>query len=134
MEKILELIIDKLVGIRCSGVELIDVQNKTPLTEYYIVATARTESTINGTSQAVSQVLKENNYPIDHIEYRQGSLWCLMDCTHFIVHIFAPGERNRIKFEDTYKNCPVTKFGEEDNDVFEDKNIYSSPKEIETWR
>lgn len=90
MEKILELIIDKLVGIRCSGVELVDVQNKTPLTEYYIVATARTESTINGTSQAVSQVLKENNYPIDHIEYRQGSLWCLMDCTHFIVHIFAP--------------------------------------------
>ncbi len=116
MNKIEELIINKLQEMKCKNIKVYDVKNMTPLNEVTIVATSRTSSTLWGTIHAVARVLHDEGIEISHIEHRNSTLWCLLDANAYLIHVFIPGERERMKFDDLFKKCPV---------------IYSDDEEIE---
>jgi len=106
MNKIQKLLVEKYQGLKLDNIAIYDVKNKTPLNDFIIVVTSRTSATIAGTMEETIRVLRENKIDIHHTEYKNRSLWCLIDCGYFLVHIFAPGERERMKFDELYSSCP----------------------------
>ena len=90
-------ILDSKKGI---DIELIDVQDKTTLADYFIIASGNSTTQIKALADEVEYVLK-NEYKLypDHIEGRSGDRWLLLDYKDVVVHIFHPEERANYNLE-----------------------------------
>lgn len=131
MTEIQRKIAEKLEELKCSDIRIYDVRDKTPLNEYMIVATARSSGNMTGPLNAVEKIIQEEQLKLHHIEYKAKNLWCLIDVTDFLVHIFAPGERERIRFDELYSKCPCEIVSEKVDDYKEENDV--SLTEISYW-
>lgn len=130
-------IADRLAASKCSNIKIYDVEKLTPLADTYLVVTCRSESQIEGALAATVRILKDSDHPIKNIEYKSRSLWCLIDCGELIIHLFAPGERERMRFDELFRDCPTVEIeGEETPPVAleEDEDFAEKIHEIDNWR
>lgn len=135
IENLAAAIADRLAGVKCSHIKIVDVREITPLAETYLVATCRSESQLEGALNLVLQVLKEAGHPLKNVEYKSRALWCLIDCSDLIVHLFAPGERERMKFDELFAACQTVEVGGEPRlEPETEEEPLSTVHEIDGWR
>ena len=87
------------------NIVLLDTRNVCTFTDYFLICSGESERQIKAIYDEIEQVLKKaGERPI----YREGdpdSGWLLLDYGDFIVHIFAPAEREYYQLDDLWSEA-----------------------------
>lgn len=99
MDKVVNLIKKVLEEHKAEDISVIDVRERTPFAEYYVLASANNIRQIKALSEIVEEEMAKKKYNINHIEGTPESGWILIDAYHVIVNIFSKEERERVSLE-----------------------------------
>ena len=102
MEKISELkniIINTLDSNKALDIVSIDLQNKSSMADYMIIASGTSSRHIQALSEQVLEKLKNNGIMDCKIEGKESNDWKLVDGLDVIVHIFNPEKRQFYELE-----------------------------------
>lgn len=100
MDKITKLAKKVLEDHKAEDVVVIDVKEKTPFADYYVLATATNNRQLNALAEIVEDELEKAKFPVGHIEGKPESGWILIDAHHVIINIFSREERERISLDE----------------------------------
>jgi ribosome-associated protein len=92
-------ILQLLEETKAEDIQIIDVRDKTPFSEYYILVTATNPRQMNALKEAVVEKIETFKGKINHVEGNENSGWILVDAYHVIINIFSKEERERISLE-----------------------------------
>lgn len=92
-------ILQLLEETKAEDIQIIDVRDKTPFSEYYILVTATNLRQMNALKEAVVEKIETLKGKINHVEGNENSGWILVDAYHVIINIFSKEERERISLE-----------------------------------
>ena len=99
MDKVVSLVKKVLEDHKAEDVQVIDVRERTPFAEYYVLASANNVRQINALSEIVEEELAKKKYAVKNIEGTPESGWMLIDAYHVIVNIFSKEERERVSLD-----------------------------------
>lgn len=85
---------------KATDIVSIDVKERTPFADYYVLASANNLTHLKALSELVSEEFEKNKIQVRHIEGKAESGWILVDAGEVIVNIFLKEERERISLED----------------------------------
>jgi ribosome-associated protein len=88
---------------KAEEVIVIDVREKTPLNDYHVICSGSNPRKMWAIKEEVEHQLIAAGSKIHHVEGTPESGWVLVDAYDFIIHIFSPEERERIRLEDLFK-------------------------------
>jgi len=100
MDKQITLIKKVLNDHKAEDIVVIDVKERTPFADYYVLASGTNIRQIGALADIVEEELEKKNYPVKHIEGRPESGWVLVDAYNVIINIFSKSERERISLEE----------------------------------
>jgi ribosome-associated protein len=100
IEEITKLVVDTLNDKKAEDIEVLDVRDRTPLADFYVIATGNNPRLMNALKEAVEEAFEKNKLAINHIEGKPESGWILVDGYSVIINIFSPEERERISLKD----------------------------------
>ncbi len=87
----IEKILDNKKGM---DIQIIDLEGKTILADYFVIATGTSTPHIKALSDEVEFRLKEDHGILsEHTEGRESGRWILLDYGSVIVHLFHEQER-----------------------------------------
>ena len=99
MDKVVSLVKKVLEEHKAEDIKVIDVKERTPFAEYYVLASATNIRQIRALSELVEEELSKKKISINHIEGTPESGWVLIDAHHVIINIFSKEERERISLD-----------------------------------
>ena len=99
MDKVTSLVKIVLEEHKAEDVVVIDVKERTPFADYYVLATAGNIRQLNALTEIVEEELEKKKYSVGHIEGTPESGWMLIDAHHVIINIFSKEERERISLD-----------------------------------
>ena len=102
MDNILDLkqIIIKTLDInKALDIVSIDLQDKSSMADYMIIASGTSSRHIQSLSEQVLEKLKNNGVKNSKIEGKESNEWKLVDGIDLIVHIFHPEKRKFYELE-----------------------------------
>ena len=81
-------------------IEIIDLEGKTILADYFIIVTGTSTPNVRALSEEVQIKLKED-YDIEplHVEGHESGKWILLDYGDIVIHVFQENERNFYSLE-----------------------------------
>lgn len=85
----------------------IDVTEKLPLTDAFLIASGRNERQVNSIVDAVEDALLEKGVKALRREGRTEGRWALLDFGDLIVHVFHEEDRLYYSLERLWNDCPV---------------------------
>ena len=102
MDKISELktiILDTLDSNKALDIISIDLENKSSMADYMIIASGTSSRHIQALSEQVLEKFKNNGIKSCKIEGKESNDWKLIDGNDVIVHIFNPEKRKFYELE-----------------------------------
>jgi len=93
----------KLAG----NVIVLDLQEHTPVTDFFVIASAATRVQIRAIVEAVEEALKEAGAPRARAEGRDDGRWVLLDFGDVVVHVMNPREREYYNLERLWGDTPI---------------------------
>ena len=99
MDKVVNLAKKVLDEHKAEDIAVIDVKDKTPFADYYVLATAMNNRQINALKDAIEEEFAKKKFAINHTEGTPESGWLLIDAYHVIINIFSREERERISLD-----------------------------------
>ena len=97
-EKILEIITKSLDDGKANDVVVIDLQGKTSIANYMVVASGTSQRHVASLADQIQMKLKASGYK-STIEGEEKADWVLIDAFDVIVHIFKPEVREFYSIE-----------------------------------
>lgn len=94
-ERIAKLLAEK----QNTNIVVIDVAEKSHITDYFVVSTAKSVSNAKSVCEHIQEVLEEDGIFVTRIDGEKEGKWIVMDYTTVIVHIFHEELRDFYKFE-----------------------------------
>ena len=94
-----ELLEDK----KGEDIKIIDVRQRTPYTDYYILATAPNMRAIGAYADALEDFFQERVEDLRQSEGQPESGWVLVDAGEVVVHLFSAAKRQEMNLEDLFK-------------------------------
>ena len=98
VEKIFKILDNK----KAIDITKIDLNNKTTIADYFIVASGTSNTHVKSLADNVEEELKKESILPNKIEGYDSGLWILMDYGEVIVHIFTKAERENYSLEDLW--------------------------------
>ena len=99
MDKVVNIVKKTLEDHKAEDIFVIDVKERTPFADFYVLATANNIRQINALAELVKEELSKNKIEVNHIEGTPESGWMLIDAYHVIVNIFSVEERQRVSLD-----------------------------------
>lgn len=78
---------------KAEDVKIIDIQEISPIADFFIIANGTNQNQIQAMRDAVDESLYRAGLKVKQIEGNQNSTWILMDYGDIIVHIFSKEDR-----------------------------------------
>lgn len=100
MDKVVTLVKKVLNDHKAEDIAVIDVKERTPFADYYVLASATNIRQLNALVEIVEDELSKKKIDIGHIEGTPESGWMLIDAHHVIINIFSKEERERISLDE----------------------------------
>lgn len=97
--KVVELLEDK----KAQDIVVISVEGKSPLADYFVIATASSTTQMNALS---SHLEKELRSDLKHREGKEQGGWMLLDFKDVVVHIFSKEMRDYYSLERVWNDAP----------------------------
>ena len=88
---------------KAQRIDIIPLKGKTPIAEYFVIASGTSTTHINSLAGEVEKKMSEISVNFLHQEGENGSSWKLLDYGDVIVHIFSEESRNSYKLEELWK-------------------------------
>jgi len=85
----------------------LDVSEHMPLTDIFLMCSARNERMVAAIADAVDDALREEGAPRLRQEGRSEGRWILLDFGDIVVHVFHEEERIYYQLERLWRDCPV---------------------------
>jgi ribosome-associated protein len=92
----------KLAG----NVLVLDLQEHTPVTDFFVIATGGTRVQIRAITEAIEEALKEAGVSRPRTEGRDDGRWVLLDFGDVVVHVFHADERAHYDLEGLWADAP----------------------------
>ena len=83
---------------KADNVVLLDLHGVTDMTDYFIVASGTSDTHVRGVAQHVMDSLQRQGVRAASVEGLTLGRWVLLDYVDFVVHVFHPTQRARVKF------------------------------------
>jgi ribosome-associated protein len=86
-------------------IQVIHVEGKTILADYFILATGTSSTHVRALSEEIQYHLKEKfDISPDHVEGYESKRWILLDYKDVIVHLFQNNDRDFYSLEKLWEN------------------------------
>lgn len=85
----------------------LDVQNLTPLADYFVLVTAKNDRQLQAIVESIEEAMEGAGYIIKSKEGQAGTRWYLLDCTDVVVHVFTKDEREHYHLEKLWSDAPI---------------------------
>jgi len=95
----LDLILNSLQDDKAEDIVTIELQGKSQIADYMVVATGRSTRQVSGIAEKLADRLKQNMGVIARMEGKAAGDWVLLDAGHIIIHIFRPEVREFYQLE-----------------------------------
>ena len=92
----------KLAG----NVIVLDLQEHTPVTDFFVIASGTTRVQIRAIIEAVEEALKDAGATRARTEGRDDGRWVLLDFGDVVVHVMNPREREYYNLERLWGDTP----------------------------
>ena len=89
----LKTVLDSLEDSKAENVVTIDIQRKSSLADYMIVASGRSNRHVSAVADHLIKALKEAGLGNARVEGLASADWVLIDAGDIIVHVFRPEVR-----------------------------------------
>jgi ribosome-associated protein len=93
----------KLAG----NVIVLDLQEHTPVTDFFVIASGTTRVQIRAIIEAIEEALKAAGAPRPRAEGRDDGRWVLLDFGDVVVHVMNPREREYYNLERLWGDTPI---------------------------
>ena len=94
-----ELLEDK----KGEDITIVDVRDRTPFTDYYILVTAPNMRAAGAYADSLEESFQNKVDDLRQIEGQPESGWVLVDAGEVVVHIFTAAKRQEMNLEDLFK-------------------------------
>ncbi len=95
----LTLVLKSLDEDKAEDIVSIDLAGKTPIADYMVVASGRSQRHVSAVADHLVRRLKEDGFGAAHVEgMRQGD-WVLIDGGDVVIHVFRPEVREFYRLE-----------------------------------
>ena len=107
-----DLICKLLSDKKANNIVYLDVEKKTSLCDYFIIAGGRSKTQVKTLAENLEEKLKkEYNLSPQRVEGVQGGRWAVLDYADVIVHLFGDEERDFYHLERLWEDGKnLTKF------------------------
>ena len=97
-----DLIVTSLEDDKCEDIEIIDLEGKTEIAKFLIIASGKSDRQIRAMANHIMDELKALNisYIVEGMETKN---WVLVDVFDIITHIFTPEARKEFDLESLWK-------------------------------
>lgn len=89
---------------KAEDISVLDVRGKSPITNYFIVATATSEPHLRALANELEKTLKDLNVKSVGRDYNTSSGWVVVDAFDFMAHIFLPEQRDLYGIESLWRD------------------------------
>jgi len=104
--EISKIIAKSLEDKKGMDVNILEVGNKTVLTDYFIISTGTSDTHVNALADEVEFKLKTDN-GISPLSVQGKSEWVLMDYGFAVVHIFTEEARKHYNIERLWQDAEI---------------------------
>lgn len=94
---------------KAEDISVLDVRGKSPITNYFILATATSSPHMRALAGELDKTLKDLGIKEVRREYNDGSGWIVVDAFDFMAHIFLPEQRGLYGIEALWKDAEKVK-------------------------
>jgi len=99
LSRALQTALRSLEDSKAENIVSIDIQGKSPLADYMIVASGRSHRHVTAVADHLLRSLKEAGFGSARVEGLSGADWVLIDAGDIIVHVFRPEVREFYNIE-----------------------------------
>jgi len=89
--------------------KVLDMRGKSPITNFFILATANSEPHMRALSNELDKTLKELKIQSVGRDFTAGSGWTVVDAFDFMAHIFLENQRGLYSIESLWKDAQEIK-------------------------
>lgn len=93
-EEMKDLIIEALEDMKAQNITILDVQGKTSVTDYMVIATGTSNRHAQAVADNVAEVAKKSDLKPQGTEGRASSDWVLIDLGDVVVHVMTEQARH----------------------------------------
>mgnify|MGYP001548904698 FL=1 len=79
---------------RCEDVVLLDLRGKSPVTEFFIIATGTSPRQMRTVIDETRDLGKSMGFKAWQVSGYDSARWILVDCVHVVVHVFDNDSRD----------------------------------------
>lgn len=88
-----KIAVNALEDRKAEDVKVIDIQEISPVADYFIIANGTNQNQIQAMKDAADEALYKAGLKVKQVEGNQSSTWILMDYGDIIIHIFSKEDR-----------------------------------------
>ena len=103
--EVVKVCVKALDDKKADGLKVLDVRGKSPITNYFIIATATSEPHLRALAGELEKTVKELGIKAVGRDYNTSSGWVVVDAFDFMAHIFLPEQRNMYGIESLWKDA-----------------------------
>ena len=89
---------------RGDDIKVIDMQGKTDICDYMVLATANSSTHVQALTGEVEYQMGRRKVDPLHVEGRDNRTWSVLDFSHVLVHIFTKDTREFYNLDKLYGN------------------------------
>lgn len=92
---------------KASDVVLLDLRELAGATDFFLIATGRSDTQVTAIADHVLEELKKDGVRPVGVEGLRGGRWVLVDYVDFVVHVFHPAAREFYQLERLWGDAPA---------------------------
>ncbi len=105
-EQLKDLIVNSLEGVKAQDISVIDVRDRTSVTDFMVLASGTSNRHVKSLADSVVLDAKEKGVRISSVEGGGGSDWILVDMGDVVVHVMMPATREFYDLERFWRDAP----------------------------
>jgi ribosome-associated protein len=91
---------------RSENVVLLDLRSRSPVTEYFIIATGTSPRQMRTVVDELRDLGKKMGFQAWHMNGYESARWIVLDCVNVVVHVFDSESRDFYDLELLWGDCP----------------------------
>ena len=99
VEALRDLVVATLEDLKANDIQVIDVRGKTAITDFFVIASGRSDRHVKASAEAVAFRAKQAGEVPLGVEGTDEGEWALIDLNGVVVHVMQPRVRDFYQIE-----------------------------------